>query len=145
MTHGISEQTASYSVRPPGRMIVRRRPPGIVKLKVKGGLSRSQHRQAMTFLFSNIKLPITNRDIASECGLSPSYFSRAFRVTTGKPPHRWLLEYRIACAKELLFKSELTIVEIAADCGFSDQSHMTRCFTNVSGRPPGAWRRSYRE
>jgi AraC family transcriptional regulator len=30
------------------------------------------------------------------------------------------------------------------DCGFSDQSHLTRLFTNVAGLPPGTWRRHYR-
>jgi AraC-like DNA-binding protein len=114
-------------------------------ISFKGGLSRSQKRRAMVFLKANINKTITINEIAAECGLSSSHFSRAFRESTGKPPHRWLIEYRVALARELLLKSDLALAEIANDCGFSDQSHLTRRFANISGLPPGTWRRWYRD
>jgi AraC family transcriptional regulator len=113
--------------------------------RAKGGLSRRQERRATAFLTANVGGTVTIGDVAAECGLSPSHFSRAFRETTGKPPHRWLIEHRVARAKELLLQSNLPIVEIAADCGFADQSHLTRLFTNLAGVPPGTWRRRFRE
>jgi hypothetical protein len=57
-----------------------------------------------------------------------------------RTPHRWLLERRVDRAKELLRHSS-PIAEIALECGFSDQSHFTRVFTNLMGVPPGVWRR----
>jgi AraC family transcriptional regulator len=113
-------------------------------VKAKGGLSRRQEKRATAFLTANAGGGITIGDVAAECGLSPSHFARAFRETTGKPPHRWLIEHRVARAKDLLLTSNLALVDIAVDCGFSDQSHLTRLFTNVAGLPPGTWRRHYR-
>jgi AraC family transcriptional regulator len=81
-------------------------------------------------------------ELAKECRLSISHFARAFRQSTGETPHRWLLKRRIEAAKELLLSSELAIAEIALDCGFSDQSHLTRVFSVMVGASPGVWRRN---
>jgi integrase len=56
-------------------------------------------------------------------------------------PAARMLDYRIQQAKALLSQDQLPIAEIAAACGFADQSHLTRVFTNTIGIPPGAWRR----
>jgi AraC family transcriptional regulator len=42
----------------------------------------------------------------------------------------------------MLLSSELPLSAIAVDCGFADQSHLTRVFTNMVGAPPGVWRRA---
>jgi AraC family transcriptional regulator len=80
-------------------------------------------------------------DVAHECRLSVSHFSRAFRHTVGAAPHEWLLNQRIAVAKEKLRNGQLPLVEVASLCGFADQSHFTRVFTHKVGISPGAWRR----
>jgi AraC-like DNA-binding protein len=77
--------------------------------------------------------------LAATCNLSRSYFIKAFKKTTGRTPHRWLLQHRIDKAKELLLHS-LPIAEISLECGFTDQSHFTCVFTNIMGMPPGVWR-----
>jgi len=78
--------------------------------------------------------------IASECGLSAAHFARAFRISTGAPPHRWLVNQRIEQSKALLVGSTLSLTEIAIKCGFSDQSHFTRAFSAAVGATPGRWR-----
>jgi AraC family transcriptional regulator len=77
---------------------------------------------------------------AATCNLSRSYFIKAFKNTTGRTPHRWLLEHRVDRAKELLLRS-VPIVDIALECSFADQSHFTRMFANIMGVPPAVWRR----
>jgi AraC-like DNA-binding protein len=77
---------------------------------------------------------------AATCGLSRSYFSKAFKATTGRSPHRWLIEYRIQQSRQKL-RGPGTIADIALECGFTDQSHFTRVFTQLVGVPPGLWRR----
>jgi len=67
---------------------------------------------------------------------------RAFRRTTGLPPHRWLLRHRVEKAKALLRESALPLHDVALECGFADQSHLTRVFTRWAGQAPGTWRRS---
>ncbi|RQS61292.1 AraC family transcriptional regulator [Burkholderia sp. Bp8963] len=80
-------------------------------------------------------------EIATACGLSRSYFIKAFRGSTQTTPHQWLLEQRVAAAKELLLRSDWTLERIALHCGFSSQSHFTHAFASLTGTPPGAWRR----
>ena len=81
------------------------------------------------------------QQIAAEFGLSTSHFSRAFRISTGLPPHQWLLRRRVTTAKQLMTVRDLSLSEIAISAGFANQSHFTRVFSSVVGVSPGAWRR----
>ena len=83
-------------------------------------------------------------DIASELGYSPSHFARAFKVSTGLPPHQRLLHRRVAAAKQLMTVRDLPLTEVATSAGFSSQSHFTRVFSAVVGVNPAAWRRDIR-
>ncbi|WP_050990877.1 MULTISPECIES: AraC family transcriptional regulator [Bradyrhizobium] len=80
-------------------------------------------------------------ELAGACGLSAGQFSRAFRRTLGTSPHQWLLEQRVARAKCLL-QGKQSISDIAFECGFADQSHLTRVFLRKVGITPGNWRRA---
>ncbi|KQV42704.1 MULTISPECIES: AraC family transcriptional regulator [unclassified Rhizobium] len=83
-------------------------------------------------------------ELARACNLSESTFLRAFRETVGKTPHQFLMAERVEKARDLLAFSGLPISEIAAICGFADQSHFTRVFSRLVGAAPGVWRRSRR-
>ena len=80
-------------------------------------------------------------EIAAECGLSSSYFAKAFKQATGSPPHAWLAMKRIERAKQLLTGTNDDLAEIALACGFVDQSHLGRAFQKHEGCSPGRWRR----
>ena len=82
--------------------------------------------------------------LANACGLSSSHFAHAFKASTGVPPHRWLLLHRVQCARELIESTTGGLAGIALNCGFSDQSHLTRAFHSVTGSSPAAWRRERR-
>jgi AraC-like DNA-binding protein len=107
----------------------------------RGGLAPWQAHRAKALMDTNLgaKLPLSQ--LAEECGLSTRHFARAFRQTTGVPPHRWLLGRRVDRAKDLLRDPALSLAEVALACGFADQSHFTRMFTTVVGVTPGLWRR----
>jgi AraC family transcriptional regulator len=107
----------------------------------RGGLAPWQERRAKELLIAQLNGEVTLETLALECGLSRSHFARAFKKTTGLPPHRWLLDRRVERARELLLNSALPIADIADLCGFADQSHFTRVFTNALGVSPGEWRR----
>jgi len=79
--------------------------------------------------------------LARSCGLSRSYFIRAFKRSMGLPPHHWVMHRRIERAREMLARTNESIAEIAVSCGFADQSHLTRVFHQVVGESPAAWRR----
>jgi AraC-like DNA-binding protein len=108
----------------------------------RGGLTPWQERRAREFLLANIKRGVALREVARECGISVGHFSHAFRRTLGVAPHKWLIEQRVVLSKEKLRVDELSLSDVAAECGFSDQSHLTRVFRQAVGVSPGAWRRA---
>ncbi len=93
-------------------------------------------------MHSRLAVRLTIADIARECRLTPSYFAKAFRRTTGTSPHRYLTHIRVQEAKGLLLSSTLPLADIALICGFGDQSYFTRVFTRSVGASPGSWRRA---
>jgi AraC family transcriptional regulator len=106
-----------------------------------GRLTPRQERRVLGRLRDDMTSDLGLSELASFCGLSRSHFVRAFKETTGMPPHRWWLLHRTKRAKELLEHTNTPISKIAADCGFADQSHLTRVFSKVYHVSPGAWRR----
>jgi AraC family transcriptional regulator len=99
----------------------------------------------MEILRANIKRGVTLKEVARECGLSVGYFSHAFHRTLGVAPHKWLIEQRVVLSKEKLRDDRLSLSDVAMECGFSDQSHLTRAFRQTVGVSPGAWRRTLKE
>ena len=115
----------------------------VVARPIHGGLAPWQERRAKDLLTANLDGNISLKEVARECGLSISHFARAFRQSTGVPPHRWLVMHRIETAKAMLKDPSHLLSEIGLHCGFADQSHFTRTFTGIVGESPGAWRRMH--
>lgn len=108
-------------------------------------LSRQHAARAQELLGERLDGAVSIAEVAQACGLSRSHFTRAFRSTTGLAPYQWLQAQRIERACALLQQdARLSLVEIAAQCGFADQSHFTRTFTQLKGLPPGRWHRQAR-
>jgi len=80
-------------------------------------------------------------ELAGRAGMSLRSFERYFHENTGESPTRYRLRCRIERAKELLRASDASILEIAMECGFWDQSHFTRIFHQETGMTPGDWRK----
>jgi AraC family transcriptional regulator len=112
---------------------------------VPGGLAPWQERRAKELLRANLKRSVPLKQVARECDLSADHFARAFRRTLGVAPHKWLTEQRIVLSKEKLRDGRLSLTDVAAECGFCDQSHFTQHFTRIVGVSPGAWRRALKE
>ncbi|AKM44416.1 helix-turn-helix domain-containing protein [Burkholderia contaminans] len=108
--------------------------------KTYGKLTPSQARRAKELLLEHLDGNLGLADVASACGLSRSYFVKAFHQTTGLPPHRWLIVQRVERAKEWMLDPSLPLSTIADACGFADQSHFSRTFTRLTGVSPRRWR-----
>ena len=132
-TEGWAMQALAYVARATRRLPPRR----------PSGLAPWQLRRAQETMRSDPSQTFPIAAIATACKLSKSHFSRAFKVSTGLPPHRWLVEMRVESARELLVKSKAPLAEIAYTCGFADQGHMSRIFSRVTGISPGVWRREH--
>ena len=102
---------------------------------VRGGLAPWHERRAKEMIAANLDgVPV--KELARECRLSSAHFSRAFRRAVGVTPHNWLIEQRIVLSKEKLRDDRLSLADVAAECGFCDQSHFTRHFARIVGVSP---------
>lgn len=76
--------------------------------------------------------------LARMSGLTESHLIRAFHREFGLPPHAYHMRLRLAAASELL-SSGVSVSTTAYECGFADQSHLSRKFKEVYGLSPAAW------
>lgn len=104
------------------------------------GLSARQFEQVRDLLAERLAEPVPLKDMAGVAGLSISQFSRQFKATTGLAPHRFLLRMRLKQAELLLRTGTAPIADIAVECGFSHQEHLTRVMRAHLGTTPGAVR-----
>ncbi|MGE4194570.1 MAG: helix-turn-helix domain-containing protein [Pseudodesulfovibrio sp.] len=89
-------------------------------------------------LESNCAEDLPLEALADMAGLSPCRLNRAFAAAVGMPPHEYQILQRVQRAKECI-RQGLELARCAAEAGFSDQSHMTRCFRKVMGMTPGTF------
>jgi AraC family transcriptional regulator len=115
------------------------------RLKVpalKGGLSLPQLKRAMEYINANLSQDIRLEAIATELDLSPSHFAHEFRNSTRQTPYQYLLDQRIARAKDLLKRTHLSVQYISGLAGFHSAVNFVRSFRQRVGLTPEAWRRS---
>ncbi len=105
-----------------------------------GELSNSQLQQVIDYINDNLAAKLTLEEIATVVGMSPYYFTRLFKQSTGLPPHQYLIQRRIEYAKFLLTQSQLPLVEIALRVGSTSQSNFTALFRKQVGITPKAYR-----
>lgn len=117
---------------------------GLSEETALGGLKPWQREVAERLLGSDNLSGKPLSDVARACGLSTPHFGRAFTKSYGVAPHRWLLIQRLEKAKALLMEPEQTMTDIAYECGFFDQSHLSHAFSRRFGQSPGAWRNQHR-
>jgi AraC-like DNA-binding protein len=111
-----------------------------------GSLRKRQERLArlqavLPWLEARCAEPISQPEVAKLAGMSPSRFRAFFRETTGDTLATYLRGLRVNRAAERLRSSEASLAEIAAETGFSDQSHLFRCFRAAFGCGPLEFRR----
>jgi AraC-like DNA-binding protein len=109
--------------------------------RARGGLASWQERLAKEILFAGICNAPTVDELGQACGLSARHFIRAFRQSTGRTPHQWLMHERALHAMNLLEHSDRTLAEISAMCGYANQSHLCRAFLAHFGQSPSIARR----
>jgi AraC-like DNA-binding protein len=110
----------------------------------RGGLPPGALRRVRDFVAQRLAEKIELGQLAEIAGLSVCHFSRAFKQSMGLPPHRYLMRERVSAAALLVRTTDRPLVEISLEVGFSDQSHFTRCFSDVMRDTPRDYRRKHR-
>lgn len=105
-------------------------------------VSSRQLQQIRDFVEANLDSDIRLNAMAKACGLSTQYFVRLFKNSVGVSPYQYVIGLRVERAKALLSEQTASLSEIALQCGFSHQEHMTRIFRRFTGQTPGRYRRS---
>ena len=83
----------------------------------------------------------TLQQMADQCGLQRTRLSTLFQKLTGSTPMEYLARLRMEHAKMLLRETELKIIEIALECGFSTSQHFANTFRRTTNMTPSAYRR----
>ena len=97
-------------------------------------------KNALRYIRKHYAEPISLAQIAEAAELSPNYLCRSFRTLTGKTPVEYLNYYRIEKACQLLRESDLSVTEIAFECGFNDLSYFIRIFRRCKETSPKRYR-----
>ncbi|WP_158235471.1 helix-turn-helix domain-containing protein [Caulobacter sp. FWC2] len=107
------------------------------------GLAPWQERKVLRHIGDHLDRSISNHELAEVVGLSISHFSRRFKASFGIPPRDYLIRSRVERAKTLMLDPDASLCQIALDCGFCDQAHLSRLFQAVAGVTPSRWRRQH--
>lgn len=99
---------------------------------------------ALHVLHTEYAKALTPASLAKSCGLGLSAFRTSFTEQLGESPVLYLRDVRLKKACELLYSTELSVLEISMETGFSSLSYFYRCFQNCYHTSPGNWREANR-
>jgi AraC-like DNA-binding protein/ligand-binding sensor protein len=97
-------------------------------------------RKAERYIWENYTRKICLQEIARASGLSAPYFSSVFKEEMGENLSSYLNRLRVEKAATLLTESDLSLSDIAAACGFEDQSWFSKIFKIYAKTSPGKFR-----
>lgn len=110
----------------------------------KPGKEKEAIRRARRYIEEHFAQGVTLEQLAQHVALSPYYLLRAFCAEVGMPPYAYLESVRIRHTQRLI-EAGRPLAQIAAELGFSSQSHMTRSFKRIIGVTPGRYAREIRK
>lgn len=112
-----------------------RNEPGRIAPPVKTRLQR-----LTDFIDEHIAEPLSLNRLADLIGLSRSQLTRCFKAQYGVSLQAYIRGRRISLVQSRLRQDRSSLAQLALDCGFSDQSHLSRVFRHIVGMSPGRWR-----
>jgi AraC-like DNA-binding protein len=111
--------------------------PGLLR-----GLADARLAPAIRQMHGQVARSWTVTQLAQTAALSRSAFFERFTRTVGLPPMEYLLAWRMALAKALLRRHELTLTEVAERIGYGSASSFSTAFSRYVGQPPSRYARA---
>lgn len=111
-----------------------------LRIASNGGLSDKSLSLLFDVIEASLSEDISLVELARVVELTPHHFARTFKKATGFTPHQYVLERRVARAREMLVQPDNSLADVAYATGFSSQAHMTDVFRKRLGITPGAYR-----
>lgn len=106
---------------------------------VLGGLADPQLARALAHIHADVTRGWTVAELARHAGMSRSVFARRFSEAVGAAPVEYLLDWRMALAKDALRHGRGTLEEIAASIGYRSASAFSSAFSLRVGCPPSSF------
>ena len=100
--------------------------------------------KAQSYVESHISDKLSASNVARNCAMSPSHFSRAFKQVCGMTFSKFVLKTRLRTAMKLLLKSQSSVTTVSYEAGFHDPSYFTRTFRRHVGITPTVFQDRYR-
>jgi AraC family transcriptional regulator len=106
----------------------------------RGGMPQARLQRVLEYMQAHLDQELSLAALAAVAQMSPYYFSRLFKQSTGLSPHQYILQQRIAWAMRLLVEPQVSVAAIAYRVGFANQAHFTTIFRRWVGTTPRQYR-----
>jgi AraC family transcriptional regulator len=110
--------------------------------RVDSNPSHSFHIQkTINYIHQNIADGLSIEQLAKAAGLHPSWFRQLFKQVVGMTVHRYIMHHRLERARDLLVNTNMPLLQLSHETGFSSQSHFTDNFKKNYGATPSQYRK----
>jgi AraC family transcriptional regulator len=103
-------------------------------------LSPRQRRAIFDYVRANLADDISVSELAAIVSMSPSHFTRVFKIAFGVTPYRFVMQQRIEGAKGMLKEAKQSASDVSTALGFASQSHFAKVFRQFTGVAPKRYR-----
>lgn len=109
--------------------------------KTASSLPAFKLRRITTWMTENLAQEFSLSALAEQAGMSEYHFNRLFKRAVGLPPSQYQIKLRMGEARRLLRETEMTVVTVANEVGYTNPSHFSRIFRKDTGFSPSDYRR----
>ena len=102
-------------------------------------------KRVKEFLHENFAVPPSLDELANAAGVHPTHLARVFRLFENCTIGDYIRQIRIESACQKMISSKDSLVEIALDAGFADQTHFNRSFKRIIGMKPTEFRNIFKK